>query len=115
MFKNGANTTLIGGFMAALGASLCCAGPLILLSMGVSGAWIGNLTLVEPYRPVFIVLVGVMFGWSGYQSFKPIEHCDPGTACSIPTVRKRRQMVYVVTLVLALSLVASPYWIPQLT
>ncbi|MEX1993519.1 MAG: mercuric transporter MerT family protein, partial [Steroidobacteraceae bacterium] len=42
-----------GGVSAVL-ASACCLGPLLLISLGVGGAWIGNLTLLEPYRPFFI-------------------------------------------------------------
>ena len=44
------NLPIIGGIVAAVGAGLCCAGPFILLLLGVSGSWIGNLTLLEPYR-----------------------------------------------------------------
>jgi|TARA_R110000868_G_scaffold133653_3_gene345345 uncharacterized membrane protein YqaE (UPF0057 family) len=42
---------IIGGITAAIGASLCCVGPFVFLSLGISGAWIGNLSLLEPYRP----------------------------------------------------------------
>src|ERR1700746_2162387 len=49
-------TTLIGGVLAGIGASACCVGPLLLLSMGIGGAWIAHLTALEPYRPLFIVL-----------------------------------------------------------
>ena len=57
-----AKTTLVGGVLASIGASACCVGPLLLLSLGISGAWIGNLTALEPYRPVFISLVIVFLG-----------------------------------------------------
>ncbi|EMR15037.1 mercuric transport protein, partial [Klebsiella quasipneumoniae] len=30
----------------------CCLGPLVLIALGFSGAWIGNLTVLEPYRPI---------------------------------------------------------------
>jgi mercuric ion transport protein len=43
---------LITGGLAALLASTCCLGPLVLVAFGFSGAWIGNLTALEPYRPV---------------------------------------------------------------
>lgn len=33
-----------GGLVGALLASSCCIVPLVLLTLGVSGAWIGNLT-----------------------------------------------------------------------
>src|SRR5438445_4692239 len=45
---------LMAGGLAALLASTCCLGPLVLVTLGVSGAWIGNLTALEPYRPVFL-------------------------------------------------------------
>ena len=32
---------LAAGILAAVGASICCVGPLMLLALGASGAWIG--------------------------------------------------------------------------
>ena len=52
-------------------------------------AWIGNLTLLEPYRPLFIATVLLLFGWAGWQVHRPIEACEPGTACAVPQTRKR--------------------------
>ena len=57
MAKNDTSLPLVGGIAAAIGAGLCCAGPLVLLLLGVSGSWIGNLTVLEPYRPIFILQV----------------------------------------------------------
>src|SRR5258708_21567463 len=46
---------LVGaGIVAALAASSCCILPLVLFGIGVSGAWIGNLTRLAPYQPYFI-------------------------------------------------------------
>lgn len=45
---------LAGGGFAAILASTCCLGPLVLVTLGFSGAWIGSLTLLEPYRPIFL-------------------------------------------------------------
>jgi mercuric ion transport protein len=42
---------LVAGILSAIGASICCVGPLVLLALGISGAWIGSLTVLEPYRP----------------------------------------------------------------
>jgi mercuric ion transport protein len=44
-----------GGVLGALAASSCCILPLVLFGLGVSGAWIGNLTRLAPYQPYFIV------------------------------------------------------------
>ena len=51
--RAGSGALLVGG-LAAILASTCCLGPLVLVALGLSGAWIGNLTLLEPYRPFFI-------------------------------------------------------------
>lgn len=44
----------VGGIFAALGAASCCVIPFTLFTLGVSGAWIGDLTALAPYQPVFI-------------------------------------------------------------
>ena len=106
------NLPLIGGVLAAVGASLCCVGPFVLLTLGISGAWIGNLTVLEPYRPVFIMLVMLLLGWAGWQVYRPVDTCEPGTVCAVPQTRKRRQMVFWIAVIVALVLVTSAYWIP---
>jgi len=105
------NLPLIGGMIAAIGAGLCCAGPLVLLLLGVSGSWIGNLTLLEPYRPFFILAVFALFGFAGWKVYRPVEDCEPGTVCAVPEVRKRRQLIFWLATLVALALVTSNYWI----
>ncbi len=51
--QDGRVALMTGGLAATL-ASTCCLGPLALVALGFSGAWIGNLTALEPYRPIFI-------------------------------------------------------------
>lgn len=46
-----AKGSLVAGVVAATGASVCCARPLVLLVPGIGGAWIGNLTAFEPLSP----------------------------------------------------------------
>ena len=45
-----------GGLIGALAASSCCVLPLALFSLGVSGAWIGNLAAFAPYQPLFVAV-----------------------------------------------------------
>jgi hypothetical protein len=54
--------TLIASVLAGIGASLCCVAPLVLLSLGLGGAWVANLTTFEPVRPVFMGLT--LLHWS---------------------------------------------------
>ena len=68
-----------GGIIGALLASSCCVAPLALLLLGVSGAWIGNLTALEPFKPYFaavaLAFIGVGF-WHVY--FRAPVACAPG-------------------------------------
>jgi copper chaperone CopZ len=61
------NSFLISGIFSAMGASICCVGPLVLLALGVGGAWIGSLTALEPYRPIFIGLTLLFLGFAFYR------------------------------------------------
>jgi len=45
-----------GDALGAVAASTCCIVPLVLTSMGVGGAWIGILTAMAPYQPVFLAI-----------------------------------------------------------
>ena len=38
----------------AIAASSCCVLPLLFVSVGISGAWIGTLTALAPYQPIFL-------------------------------------------------------------
>jgi mercuric ion transport protein len=105
------NASIIGGLLAAIGAGLCCAGPLVLLLLGISGSWISNLTLLEPYRPLFIIVVIGLFTFAGRKIYRPIEDCEDGSACAVPKIRKSRQSIYWLTVVIAFVFVTSNYWI----
>jgi mercuric ion transport protein len=58
---------VVGGILGAIAASSCCILPLVLFSLGISGAWIGNLTALAPYQPYFIAAtlacLGYDIGW----------------------------------------------------
>ena len=73
-----------GGFLGAIAASTCCIVPLLLFSLGISGAWIGNLTALEPYKPVFILIALGLLGYGYWQVFRPKPACDADEACARP-------------------------------
>lgn len=97
---------------AAILASTCCLGPLVLLLLGFSGAWIGNLTLLEPYRPIFIVVaIGALF--LSYRSiFRPAAACRPGEVCAVPQVRRMYKALFGVVVALVLIALAYPFLAP---
>src|SRR5438445_10395811 len=82
------STALFAGGLAAILASTCCLGPLILISLGFSGAWIGNLTVLKPYRPLFIVAAVLALFFAGRRIFLPAYLCNPGEVCALPQARR---------------------------
>lgn len=71
-----------GGILAALGAASCCVLPFALFTLGVSGAWIGNLTALEPYQPVFAAIAMACLGYGFYLGYRrPKIACAEGSYC----------------------------------
>lgn len=110
--QNTGRTALFSGGLAAILASTCCLGPLILITLGFSGAWIGNLTALEPYRPLFIgaALVALFLAWR--RIFRPPQACKPGEVCAIPQVGHAYRIIFWVVVVLALVALGFPYVLP---
>ena len=109
--QNGRGALLAGG-LAAILASTCCLGPLILVAVGFSGAWIGNLTVLEPYRPILIgaALVALYFAWR--RIFRPVGVCKPGEVCALPQVRATYKLIFWIVTALILVALAFPYVLP---
>ena len=103
---------LFAGGLAAILASTCCLGPLVLITLGFSGAWIANLTVLEPYRPLFIgaALVALFFAWR--RIWRPGVTCHPGEACALPQVKTAyKTLVWLVAALVAIAL-GFPYIAP---
>jgi mercuric ion transport protein len=75
----------VGGILAALGAASCCVIPFALFLAGVSGAWIGTLTALEPYQPLFAALAIGCIGYGAYLVYwQPKPACAEGAYCARP-------------------------------
>jgi mercuric ion transport protein len=110
--KSAVKSALATGGVAAILASTCCLGPLVLLTLGFSGAWIGNLTKLEPYRPLFIgaALVALYFAYR--RIYRPAAECEPGEVCSLPQVKIAYKVIFWSVAVLALIALVFPYVAP---
>lgn len=109
--KNGRGALATGG-LAAILASTCCLGPLLLVALGFSGAWIGNLTVLEPYRPLFIgaALVALFVAWR--RIYRPVAACKPGETCAMPPVRTTYKAIFWIVAALVLIAMLFPYVLP---
>lgn len=109
--QNGRGVLFTGG-LAAILASACCLGPLVLLALGFSGAWIGNLTVLEPYRPIFIgvALVALFFAWR--RIYRPAVACKPGGVYAAPRGRGTYKLIFWFVAALVLVALGFPYILP---
>lgn len=74
-----------GGILGAVLASTCCIIPLVLFSLGISGAWIGQLTALSAYQPIFITITLGFLGYGYWLVYrKPKIACAEGEACAKP-------------------------------
>lgn len=104
---------LVGAVVAAVGASVCCLGPFLLLAMGIGGAWIGNLAAMEKYRPIWMAATLLFLGLAFARVYrKPKEDaCALGSSCPPNAGRRNKVLLWIVT-ALVLGLLALPYAIP---
>lgn len=112
MAQSTGRTSLIVSVLVGIGASVCCVLPLVLLMLGVSGAWIGNLTAMQPYRPYLIALTLLFLGLAFRELYLVKQVCEPGAACADPRVRSRQRITFWIVTVLLLGLLALPRFAP---
>lgn len=104
-----------GGLIGAVLASSCCIAPLVLVTLGVSGAWIGSLTALEPYKLYFaavaLVFVGLGF-WHVYFRAQPV--CIEGSYCARPRSSLLTKSALWIATVLVLLALSVDLWAPLL-
>jgi len=103
--------------LGALLASSCCVLPLALALAGISGAWISQLRVMEPYSDGLLALAFGALAWAAWRiygrSAQTQEVCEADAACRpvSHTVRTWFWLVLVVALVpLLVPLVAPSFY-----
>lgn len=105
----------VAGLGAAIGASSCCVLPLVLFALGVSGAWIGNVTVLAPYQPYFIVAAVAFLGVGFFRVYRrPRTACAEGETCARPGSTRLVKIALWAASVLVAIAVAFPYVAPLL-
>ena len=61
----------VGGLAAAIGATSCCVLPLALFALGISGAWISNVTALAPYHLYFVAAAVVLLSLGFFPGLPP--------------------------------------------
>jgi mercuric ion transport protein len=98
-----------GGVAAAVASALCCAGPLVAVALGLSGA--GLAATFEPLRPYFVAGTVLALG-SGFVVLRREEKttCEPGTLCASPVARRRMKRALWIATGIAIPLLTFPWW-----
>lgn len=102
--------TLWASALAALGASLCCVAPLLLVSLGLGGAWLSTLTRLEPLRPLFVALALVLLALAWRKLYRQPAACEPGRACADTAVQRRQRRLFWGVAAPLLLLLAFPWY-----
>lgn len=103
------------GLLGAFLTSACCIVPLVLVTLGISGAWIGNLTALEPYKPltsgIAVVFIALGFRHVYFRS-KPV--CVEGAYCArTQSSRLTKTALWAATVLVLLSQTLTG-WAPLL-
>lgn len=98
-----------GGVAAALASTLCCAGPLVAVALGVSGA--GLAATFDPLRPYFIAGTVLALGFGFVVLHREEKRgCEPGTLCASPVARRRMKWALWIATIVSMPLLTFSWW-----
>lgn len=115
--RQGASGRLLAaaGALGAALASSCCIVPLVLVILGVSGAWIGALTALEPYKPYVLTGTALLLSGGFWQVYaKPQDACEANGYCGRPAAGRITKTILWLGMALALTAATVNFWAPLL-
>jgi len=105
---------VLGAGVAAIGASVCCVLPLLLVLMGISGAWIANLTALDAWRPWFSGVTLICLALAFWNLYGPASRCRRDGVCvDLRVLSRRRRWLWGATALIA-GLLLFPYYVTWL-
>ena len=115
MTKREQTVVAVGGLLGALAASWCCILPLVLFSLGVGGAWIGNLTRLASYQPCFIVATFGFLGVGYWLTRRDSKFtCADAETCARPLPSRLVKVALVVATILVVAALGFDFLAPLL-
>jgi mercuric ion transport protein len=113
--RRGQRLMAVGGLLGALAASSCCILPLVLFSLGVTGAWIGNLTQLAPYQSYIVAATLAFLGYGYWLVFRSSQAaCAGGAACAKPLPNRLVKIGLIVATALVMAALAFDFLAPVL-
>jgi len=94
-----------GTAIAAIVATLCCAGPAVVAVIGAGGAL--TAAKIEPYRPYLLAGSVLMLAFGFWRAYRP---SPAGVACSVRTGRVVRLILWLSAFITLASALAPRLW-----
>ena len=105
----------VSGIAGALASISCCILPLALFSVGITGAWMGNLTALSAYQPYFLAFTFVVLGIGFYKVYrKPQLVCVQDSYCAKPNSNRVLKTAMWITAVMVAAALIYPLIAPWL-
>jgi mercuric ion transport protein len=106
----GATWLSVGGLAGAAASGACCVIPFALFAAGVSGAWLGRLTALAPYQPLFVTGTLLCLG-AGFVLVRRAARtsCSADVACARPGSLRRVRIALWAAAVLVAAALLFPY------
>jgi mercuric ion transport protein len=104
------NRSLLLAILAGIGASACCLGPLLLLSLGIGGAWVGNLTAMQPYSGYFTAATLIALALVFKKLYFNNKQCQQDSVCANPNVLRSQRIIFWLVSIILISMISFPYY-----
>lgn len=105
---------LVGGVIGTLLASVCCLGPLVLVVLGIGGAWVSGLSALYPFKPYLLAATAAFLAWSGYMLYRPKKVCTIGSLCANPRLMRLQRIAFWVVALTVTTVALLPEILPRL-
>lgn len=104
---------LAASIVAAVGASICCIGPIAAAFLGLTS--MGALVRYEPYRPLLTFVTLAILAGAFYLAYRnrPAGACEPGSLCAtqgVTRVQKMNRIVLWIVTAVVLLILTFPTW-----
>jgi len=97
--------------VAMLAMTSCCILPLALVSLGVTGVFIGKLSALYQYHWYFLAFATAALAYGFWKAYRPVnmENCTDGT-CARPMNRTLMRSVMWLSLVVVIAALLFQYF-----
>ena len=106
---------LVLGILSALAMTTCCILPLALVSVGVTGVFIGQLSSLYQYHWYFLAFASASLAYGFWKAYRPAStiDCADGT-CARPMNRTVMRIILWIALAIVIGALIFQYLAPSL-